>query len=125
MSFISIEQARRNLDREIPDGETLEATARKTRAAWAEKLDRIQLEGATEKQKTIFYTAFFHSLQVRPPSVSEVSLAFKALRPFSTPMKLVRRVDTIQGSTIKFIKAIHTMAILSGCVRSQILHLAF
>ncbi|KDQ28689.1 glycoside hydrolase family 92 protein [Pleurotus ostreatus PC15] len=65
VSFISIEQARRNLDREIPDGETLEATARKTRStvAWAEKLDRVQLEGATEKQKTIFYTGFFHSLQ--------------------------------------------------------------
>ncbi|KAF4574330.1 hypothetical protein EYR36_005663 [Pleurotus pulmonarius] len=63
VSFISIEQARRNLDREVPDGETLEATAQKTRAAWAEKLDRIRVEGATEKQKTIFYTAFFHSLQ--------------------------------------------------------------
>ncbi|KAL0948846.1 hypothetical protein HGRIS_008967 [Hohenbuehelia grisea] len=63
VSFISVDQARRNLDAEIRDGTTLEATARRTRAAWAEKLDRIQIEGATEKQKNIFYTAFFHTLQ--------------------------------------------------------------
>ncbi|KAJ6579665.1 glycosyl hydrolase family 92-domain-containing protein [Mycena vulgaris] len=63
VSFISVEQARRNLDAEIPDGVQLEDTARKTRTAWAEKLDRITLEGATDADKEVFYTAFFHSLQ--------------------------------------------------------------
>lgn len=121
VSFISIEQARRNLDREIPDGETLEMTAQKTRAAWVEKLGRIQIEGATEKQKTIFYTAFFHSLQVCPISASRTSPAFKVLCPLSTPMRLARRADTIQGSTIKFMKANLTMVILYGCVRSYTL----
>jgi putative alpha-1,2-mannosidase len=63
VSFISLEQARLNLDSEIPDGTTLEDTAFKTRSAWAEKLDRVKIEGATEEQKTIFYTGFFHTLQ--------------------------------------------------------------
>ncbi|KAF7333029.1 Glycoside hydrolase family 92 protein [Mycena venus] len=63
VSFISIDQARRNLDNEIPDGVPLEETARRTRTAWAEKLDRITLEGASEADKEVFYTAFFHSLQ--------------------------------------------------------------
>ncbi|KDQ28672.1 glycoside hydrolase family 92 protein [Pleurotus ostreatus PC15] len=63
VSFISIEQARRNLDNEIPDGTTLEDTAMTTRAAWAEKMDRVQLEGATEDEKVIFYTGFYHTLQ--------------------------------------------------------------
>jgi putative alpha-1,2-mannosidase len=63
VSFISIDQARANLDKEIPDGTTLENTAFNTRSAWAEKLDRIQIEGATEEQKTVFYTGFFHTLQ--------------------------------------------------------------
>ncbi|KAJ8518529.1 hypothetical protein ONZ45_g4439 [Pleurotus djamor] len=63
VSFISIDQARRNLLREIPDGTSLEETARTTRAQWAEKLDRIQIEGATKKQMDIFYTGFFHALQ--------------------------------------------------------------
>lgn len=64
VSFISIQQARSNLNTEIPDGTTLEDTAKQTRAAWAEKLDRIHVTGATEDQKTTFYTAVFHTLQV-------------------------------------------------------------
>ncbi|KIJ59754.1 glycoside hydrolase family 92 protein [Hydnomerulius pinastri MD-312] len=63
VSFISIDQARVNLEKEIPDGRHLEETARQTRAAWAEKLDRIMLMGATTDQKVTFYTAFFHTLQ--------------------------------------------------------------
>ncbi|TFK70503.1 glycoside hydrolase family 92 protein [Pluteus cervinus] len=62
-SFISTEQAARNLDAEIPDGTSLEETARRTRAAWIEKLDLIKIEGASEVQKEVFYTGVFHSLQ--------------------------------------------------------------
>ena len=64
VSFISVEQARRNLDKEIPDGTTLEQTARTTRAAWAEKLDRVQIQGGSREQLETFYTALFHTLQV-------------------------------------------------------------
>ncbi|KAJ7476835.1 glycosyl hydrolase family 92-domain-containing protein, partial [Mycena galericulata] len=63
VSFISVAQARRNLDAEIPDSVALEETARRTRAAWAEKLDRVNLEGASDADKEVFYTAFFHTLQ--------------------------------------------------------------
>lgn len=64
VSFISIEQARANLDAEIPDGMELEHTAYQTRKAWADKLDLIQLEGASEANMTTFYTGFYHTLQV-------------------------------------------------------------
>ncbi|KAJ7174646.1 glycoside hydrolase family 92 protein [Mycena filopes] len=63
VSFISVEQARRNLDAEIADGVALEETARRTRSAWAEKLDRVTLEGASDADKEVFYTGFFHTLQ--------------------------------------------------------------
>ncbi|KAH9853218.1 glycoside hydrolase family 92 protein [Lenzites betulinus] len=63
VSFISIEQARKNVDNEIPDGTTLEQTAKNTRAAWAEKLDRIKVEGASEDDNEVLYTAIFHTLQ--------------------------------------------------------------
>ena len=65
VSFISVEQARANLEKEIPDGTDLERTAYRTREAWAEKLDRIQIEGASEDQLETFYTGVFHTLQVR------------------------------------------------------------
>lgn len=64
VSFISVDQARWNLDNEIPDGTSLEATARKTRQAWADKLDRIKIDGASDEDLTVFYTAVFHGLQV-------------------------------------------------------------
>ena len=63
-SFISVDQARKNLDTEIPDGQALEETAYQTRMQWKDKLEMINIEGATESNKTTFYTAFFHTLQV-------------------------------------------------------------
>ncbi|KAI0951692.1 hypothetical protein AcV7_007717 [Taiwanofungus camphoratus] len=63
VSFISEEQACSNVEREVPEGTSLEETARKTRAAWAEKLDRIQVEGADDDERKVFYTAVYHTLQ--------------------------------------------------------------
>ena len=61
ISYISAEQARRNLEREIPrwDFETVKAN---TRAIWNRALGAIQIEGGTERQRTIFYTALYRSL---------------------------------------------------------------
>ena len=65
-SFISMDQARRNIDDEIPDTKTtqdphwtpqsLEQTAQLTRSAWLEELDRFALKDATEVQKEVFWT---------------------------------------------------------------------
>ncbi|KAH8831374.1 glycoside hydrolase family 92 protein [Flagelloscypha sp. PMI_526] len=63
VSFISIEQARNNLDREIPDGQSLEETAKSTRTAWVEKMKRVKVEGGSDADKEVFYTAVFHSFQ--------------------------------------------------------------
>jgi putative alpha-1,2-mannosidase len=61
-SFISIDQARRNLDAEIPDGQTLEQTSAACRSAWSEKLNRIRFSGDDaeregSKWKRVFYSA--------------------------------------------------------------------
>jgi putative alpha-1,2-mannosidase len=48
VSFISVDQARKNL---VPDGSELEETAKKTRMEWVEKLDRAQIFGATTEEK--------------------------------------------------------------------------
>jgi putative alpha-1,2-mannosidase len=64
VSFISIEQARKNLDSEIPDGTSLEETSYRTRKEWADKLDRVRIEGASQDDAFTFYTAIFHTLQV-------------------------------------------------------------
>lgn len=70
VSFISLEQARRNIDLEIPGTQPLAETSRATRAAWAAKVDRLSVRGATAHNLTVAYTGFAHTL-VYPYEVSE------------------------------------------------------
>jgi predicted alpha-1,2-mannosidase len=60
-SFLSIEQARANLKAEIPDW-NFDAIQQKLRAQWNEKLSRVSVEGATDDQQKIVYTALYHAL---------------------------------------------------------------
>ncbi|HKD07583.1 MAG TPA: GH92 family glycosyl hydrolase [Bryobacteraceae bacterium] len=60
-SFLSVDQARENLRREIPDW-NFDAARARLRAAWAEKLGRLEVEGAADREKTRLYTALYHSL---------------------------------------------------------------
>lgn len=61
ISYISTEQARRNLEREIPAW-NFERVKSDTRALWNKSLDAISTVGGTERQRTIFYTALYRSL---------------------------------------------------------------
>ncbi len=60
-SFISTEQARKNLDTEIPTWD-FEAVRQSLRSTWNEKLGRLAVEGATDDQRRIVYTALYHAL---------------------------------------------------------------
>ena len=61
ISYISTEQARRNLERDIPVWKFDEAEAA-ARAAWNDALGAVQVVGGTDRQRTIFYTALYRSL---------------------------------------------------------------
>lgn len=61
VSYISVEQARRNLEERIP-GWSFERIKARTRDVWNDTLGAIQVVGGTEKQRTIFYTALYRSL---------------------------------------------------------------
>ena len=61
-SFISIEQARKNLEIELK-GKNFNALVQSSRNEWQKNLSRIKVNGITEDQKTIFYTAMFHTMQ--------------------------------------------------------------
>lgn len=60
-SFISIEQARANLEHEIPEWNFEEVRAALKRT-WDEKLGLILIEGGTDDERTIFYTGLYHAL---------------------------------------------------------------
>ena len=60
-SFVSIEQARRNLRLEIPAWNFASVRAA-LKWTWNQKLAAAALEGASEEQRHIFYTALYHAL---------------------------------------------------------------
>jgi predicted alpha-1,2-mannosidase len=61
ISYVSIAGARANLAAEI-SGWNFNGVRQQSRKLWARALDRMSVEGGTEDQKTIFYTALYHSL---------------------------------------------------------------
>jgi predicted alpha-1,2-mannosidase len=62
VSFISVEQAKKNLRREIP-GYDIEALASAGRAEWNNALGKIQVEGCDENAKTVVYTALYRTCE--------------------------------------------------------------
>jgi len=58
ISFISVEQAKRNLEHEIPAW-GLEKVKDAGRARWNETLGQITVGGGTEAQRRVFYTALY------------------------------------------------------------------
>lgn len=75
-SFTSIEDARRNLDAEIP-GWDFETVREEARSTWEDLLGRIEVEGGTLEQRSIFYTALYHSLLL-PRTFSDVDGSYPA-----------------------------------------------
>ncbi len=69
ISFISSDQAFRNLRREI-DTFDVDAVAREGRRIWNETLARLDVKGGTEDQKTVFYTSYWRTFE-RPVCLSE------------------------------------------------------
>lgn len=63
-SFIDFEQAAVNLSKEIPARSSFVSVTKRVKKEWEEKLSKIDLEGASEEDRTIFYTAFFRTFAV-------------------------------------------------------------
>ncbi len=62
ISFISIEQAHRNLQHEI-SAWGLEAVKAAAKARWNRTLSAIAIEGGSEAQRRVFYTALYRSFE--------------------------------------------------------------
>lgn len=70
-SFTSIENARKNLESEIPDW-NFEKTRTSLEKVWNEFLGRIDADGGSEEDYTKFYTAMYHAL-IHPRLYSDVN----------------------------------------------------
>lgn len=77
VSFVSIENARLNLDREQA-GKDFEKIHAEARSKWNDDLSRITVEGGTDAQKTVFYTALYHLL-IHPNILQDVNGEYPAM----------------------------------------------
>lgn len=76
ISFIDVEQAKKNLYREIQDFDVA-SVAQKGRNIWNEKLAKIEVEGGSHDDKTVFYTSLYRTYE-RPVCISEDGRYFSA-----------------------------------------------
>lgn len=70
ISYTSIENARKNLDAEV-GALGFEQVSVQAKERWQEALSRIRVEGGSDEDRTIFYTALYHAL-LHPNIISDV-----------------------------------------------------
>lgn len=80
ISFISIEQARQNLEHDL-NGTDFDGVKNQTQQIWREKLDLVTIENidasyVTRDNLTVFYTALYHTL-LAPTKFSEAKGRYK------------------------------------------------
>lgn len=71
VSFVSIENARLNLDTET-NGRTFQELLSDAENRWERDLRKIEVEGGTQEEKEIFYTALYHTL-IHPNILNDVN----------------------------------------------------
>ncbi|MGB1670120.1 MAG: GH92 family glycosyl hydrolase, partial [Flavobacteriales bacterium] len=64
LSFVDLDGAVANLDAEAPAARGFEAAKAKAEDTWNEALGRIDIDESDPEERTIFYTALYHSLTV-------------------------------------------------------------
>lgn len=77
VSFVSIENARENLEAEQA-GRTFDDLRQAARAAWRNDLSRILVEGGSDDQRTVLYTALYHFL-IHPNILNDVNGEYPAM----------------------------------------------
>jgi predicted alpha-1,2-mannosidase len=93
-SFVSIDEARKNLAAEMPDWNFEAATAR-ARAAWQSELSKVEIAGGSPDRR-IFYTAMYHAMQL-PRTFSDVSGTYprfaRSMIPATPDRPMVEKAD--------------------------------
>jgi predicted alpha-1,2-mannosidase len=74
-SFTSIESARKNLEKEIPDW-NFDSLRKASEDTWNQTLGKIQLKGGSEDNLVRFYTALYHCYQL-PRIASDVDGSYQ------------------------------------------------
>ena len=77
LSAVSIHGARENLKREAPHWD-FDKYRKEALQVWNDQLNRIRLQGASTKQKRIFYTALYHTM-IAPYTYMDVTHRYRGM----------------------------------------------
>jgi len=82
VSFVSIENARLNMNTEQPDF-NFDKVSMAAREQWNSDLSRVLVEGGSKDEKTIFYTALYHML-IHPNILQDVNGEYPMMESLKT-----------------------------------------
>ncbi len=82
VSYVSIVNARENLEKETA-GKSFDAIYKETYDLWNNELSKIKVEGGTKEDKTIFYTALYHTL-IHPNILNDVNGEYPEIKTGKT-----------------------------------------
>lgn len=82
ISYVSIKNARENLEKETSE-QTFDQILEATRKEWNQYLSRIEVEGGSDEDKVIFYTALYHTL-IHPSTLNDVNGEYPKMRTRQT-----------------------------------------
>jgi len=71
ISYVSVENARENVNIEIPDWD-FNSVKQNASTVWQQELSRISVEGGTDSDRVKFYTALYHML-IHPNVIDDVN----------------------------------------------------
>ena len=77
ISYVSMENARKNLEAEVGTA-SFDGVLATAQHKWNDALSRIRVTGGTDDDRTIFYTALYHSL-LHPNLISDVNGEYPAM----------------------------------------------
>lgn len=80
ISYVSIANARENLDKE-QQGKDFDKILADARTTWRNDLSRISVAGGSDEQKRVFYTALYHSL-IHPNVLSDINGQYPQMEGF-------------------------------------------
>lgn len=81
ISYVSIANARENLEKE-QHGKSFDQIASQAHKEWQEDLSRITVNGGTDEQKRVFYTALYHTL-IHPNILSDINGEYPQMEGFA------------------------------------------
>ena len=76
ISMVSVDGARKNLREELPDW-VFDKVRRTVNERWKRELNKIAVEGGTEKERRIFYTALYHAF-IHPNIYMDVDRRYRS-----------------------------------------------